>query len=48
MKIAPIPVIRVMISSRKTTDMAVATSISVRSNIVEVDAETCFSPSSHR
>ena len=48
MKIAPIPVIKVMISSSKTTDMMVATSISVSSRIVEVDAEICFSPASQR
>ena len=48
MKSAPIPVIRVMSSSRKITDIVVATSISVRSKIVDVEAEMCFRPSNHK
>ena len=48
MKIAPIPVTAVIISSSKITDIVVAISISVRSSIVDVEAEICFSPFSHK
>jgi len=48
MKIAPIPVTAVMISSSKITDIVVATSISVRRSIVDVEAEMYFSPFSHK
>ncbi len=48
MKIAPIPVTAVMISSSKITDIVVATSISVRRSIDYVEAEMYFSPFSHK
>lgn len=48
MKTAPIPVIRVINSLRKITDIVVATSISVRSRIVDVEADMCFRPSNHK
>ena len=48
MKTAPIPVIRVINSLRKITDIVVATNISVRSKIVDVEAEMCFRPSNHK
>ena len=45
---APITEITVSTSFRRTYEIAVATNISDRSRIVEVEAEMCFKPSSHK
>ena len=44
------PMIEIMVSTsfNRTYEIAVATSISDKSRIVEVEAEMCFKPSSHK
>jgi len=48
MRRAPKIVTIVNISFSKKKEIAVATNISVRSRIVDVEAEMCFKPSSHK
>ena len=48
MKKAPIPVTIVTISFKIEAEIATATTISVSSRIVDVEAEMCLSPSSHK
>lgn len=48
MRMAPIPEINVKASPRKSMEITVATTISVKRTMVEVTGEICLKPFSHR